>query len=138
MLVVIWIGLATASLRAGLEQDGAGSTGTAGASACVTAATAGEGDAVVTSSMLPPRAVCVRTVDGRATETVLAEGSTVLAAGAMVAVGSGLVLLVGTLVGSVVVARRRVAGVDPSGVAVDPSTAPPAPARARRPEQPTE
>ncbi|WP_282946343.1 hypothetical protein [Cellulomonas endometrii] len=100
VLAVLWVGLVGATLRTGLAEDGT----------CVAAATAGEGDAAVTSSMLPPRAVCTWTVDGRPEETVLAERSPTVAGLAAGAAGLGLATVAGTLAWSAV-SRRRADGV---------------------------
>lgn len=85
VLLVVWVGLVTSTLRTGLAEEGT----------CVAAATAGEGDAAVSSSLLPPRAVCTWTVDGRTTETVLAEQSPVLAGAALGGVAVGVLLVAG-------------------------------------------
>lgn len=95
VLLVQWVVLVTGTLRTGLADEGT----------CVAAATAGEAGAQVATSALPPRAVCTWTVDGRVEETVLAEGSAALAAGAAVAAGAGGVAVLGT--GAVVLAERR-------------------------------
>jgi len=85
VLLVVWVGLVTSTLRTGLADEGT----------CVAAATAGEDGATVSSSLLPPRAVCTWTVDGRATETVLAERPAALAGTAVAAVGVGVLLVAG-------------------------------------------
>lgn len=85
VLLVVWVGLVTSTLRTGLAEEGT----------CVAAATAGEGDATVSSSLLPPRAVCTWTVDGRTTETVLAEREPVLAGAALGGVAVGVLLVAG-------------------------------------------
>ncbi|VTR76552.1 hypothetical protein [Cellulomonas hominis] len=103
VLAVLWVGLAGATLRTGLAQDGT----------CVAAATAGEGDAAVTSSMLPPRAVCTWTVDGRPEETVLAERSPAVAGLAAGAAAVGLATVAGTLLWSAL-QRRRAARLRPA------------------------
>ncbi len=91
-LVVVWVGLVSASLRAGLDDGGA----------CVEAATAGTDGAEVATSVLPPRSVCRWTVDGLPVETVLAEGST----GLVVAAGAGVVVGVLVVGGTALAARR--------------------------------
>ncbi len=85
-LVVVWVGLVSASLRAGLEDGGA----------CVEAATAGTDGAEVATSVLPPRSVCRWTVDGEPVEVVLTEGSTGLVVTAGVAVVAGVLVVGGT------------------------------------------
>lgn len=94
VLLVVWVGLVTSTLRTGLAEDGT----------CVAAATAGEGDAAVTSSLLPPRAVCTWTVDGRATEQVLARGPAALAGVATGAAVVGVLVVAG---GAVAAWRAR-------------------------------
>ncbi|MBW0253334.1 hypothetical protein [Cellulomonas sp. PS-H5] len=94
VLLVVWVGLVTSTLRTGLGEE----------DTCVAAATAGEDGATVSSSLLPPRAVCTWTVDGRATETVLAERPAALAGAAVGAVGVGVLLVAG---GAVAVWRAR-------------------------------
>lgn len=95
VLLVQWVLLVTGTLRTGLADEGT----------CVAAASAGDPGARIATSALPPRAVCVRTVDGRVEETVLAEGSGVLSAGAAVAAGVGAVVVLAT--GAVVLVERR-------------------------------
>lgn len=95
VLLVQWVLLVTGTLRTGLADEGT----------CVAAATAGEVGAEITTSALPPRAVCAWTVDGRVEETVLAERPAGLAAGAAVAAGVGAVVVLG--VGAVALAERR-------------------------------
>jgi hypothetical protein len=85
VLLVVWLGLVTSTLRTGLAEQGT----------CVSAATAGDGDAAVSSSLLPPRAVCTWTVDGRATKTVLAEGSAAVAGAALGGTAVGVLLVAG-------------------------------------------
>lgn len=85
VLLVVWLGLVTSTLRTGLAEQGT----------CVAAATAGDGDAALSSSLLPPRAVCTWTVDGRATETVLAEGSAAVAGAALGGTAVGVLLVAG-------------------------------------------
>lgn len=85
VLLVVWVGLVTSTLRTGLAEEGT----------CVAAATAGEEGAAVSSSLLPPRAVCTWTVDGRPTEQVLAERPAAVAGAAVAAVGVGVLLVVG-------------------------------------------
>jgi hypothetical protein len=95
-LLVLWVGLVTATLGAGLgdgASDGAGDP----AGACVAAATADEDAAAVASTLLPPRAVCTWTVDGRAETVVLAERPAGVATAAVVAAGVGAVVAAGTL-----------------------------------------
>jgi hypothetical protein len=99
VLAVLWVGLVSATLRSGLAEDGT----------CVAAATAGEGDAAVTSSLLPPRAVCTWTVGGRTRDVVLAERSPVVAGVAAGAVAVGVVTIGVTLTRSAA-ARRRAGG----------------------------
>jgi len=106
VLLVQWIGLVAGTLRTGLADDGT----------CVAAATAGEGDAALSTSALPPRSVCTRTVDGRTERTVLAEGSAPLAVASAAAAGVGVVVVLG-VAGSVLVARRRSAGERPGPAA---------------------
>jgi hypothetical protein len=96
VLAVLWVGLVSATLRSGLAEDGT----------CVAAATAGEGDAAVTSSLLAPQAVCTWTVDGRTQDVVLAERSPVVAGVAAAAVAVGVVTIAGTL-GRWALVRRR-------------------------------
>jgi hypothetical protein len=96
VLLVVWVGLVTSTLRTGLAEEGT----------CVAAATAGEAGAAVSSTLLPPRAVCTWTVDGRSTETVLAERPAALAGAALGAVGVGVLLVAGGAVGAWR-ARRR-------------------------------
>lgn len=113
-LLVLWVGLLTATLRTGLAE----APGTADpASACVVAATDGVGDAAVTSTLFPPRAVCTRTTDGSRTTTVLAERPAPVATAAAVVAGAG-VLTVAVTVGATWWGRRaaRAAG-DGSGSA---------------------
>ncbi|WP_454051402.1 hypothetical protein [Cellulomonas sp. Marseille-Q8402] len=100
-LLVLWVGLVTATLRTGLADD----AGTGPGNACVAAATADEGDAEVTSSLLPPRAVCTWTTDGRSRTTVLAERPGWVATAAAVAGGVGVLTVATTVV--VEVRRRR-------------------------------
>ncbi|GIG38034.1 hypothetical protein [Cellulomonas pakistanensis] len=87
-LLVVFVGLVTSTLRTGLGDE----------SSCVAAATAGEAGAAVSTSVLPPRAVCTWTVDGRTAETVLAEGPTAVAGVATGAVAVGVLLVAGTSV----------------------------------------
>lgn|GEM_PF-914816 len=94
VLLVVWVGLVTSTLRAGVGGDGP----------CVAAATAGEEGAAVTSSLLPPRAVCTWTVDGRATEQVLAQGPAALAGVATGAAVVGVLVVAG---GAVAAWRAR-------------------------------
>lgn len=106
-LLVLWIGLLTATLRTGLADDADDAAGSAGpASACVAAATDGVGDAAVTSTLFPPRAVCAWTVDGTPTTTVLAERSAGPATAAAVVAGVG-VLTVAVTAATALAARRR-------------------------------
>lgn len=102
-LLVVWVGLVTSTLRTGLGDEGS----------CVAAATAGDGGAAVSTSMLPPRAVCTWTVDGRAAETVLAEGPAAVAGVAAGAAGVGVLLVAGTAVAAWR-ARRRPSGPAPA------------------------
>lgn len=94
-LLVLWLGLVTGTLRTGLAEEGT----------CVAAATAGEDGAALTSTLLPPRAVCTWVVDGRQQETVLAEGPAGVAVAAAVAAGAGVVVVLAT-VGALLVRRR--------------------------------
>jgi hypothetical protein len=96
VLAVLWLGLVSSTLRTGLAEEGT----------CVAAATAGEGDAAVTSSLLPPRAVCTWTVDGRTQDVVLAERSPAVAGVAAGAVAVGVATAAVTLMRSAA-ARRR-------------------------------
>jgi hypothetical protein len=96
VLAVLWIGLASTTLRSGLAEDGT----------CVAAATEGEADAAVTSSLLPPRAVCTWTVGGRTQDVVLAERSPVVAGVAAAAVAAGGLTIAGTLARGALVRRR--------------------------------
>jgi hypothetical protein len=115
-LLVLWIGLLTSTLRTGLAEDAT----TDPAGACVAAATDGAGDAAVTSTLLPPRAVCTWTVDEQPTTVVLAERSPALATTAAVVAGAGLLTVGGTLAVAAVRTRRRAAAA--------PADADPAPA----------
>jgi hypothetical protein len=102
VLLVVWVGLVASTLRTGLAEQGT----------CVAAATAGEAGATVSSSLLPPRAVCTWTVDGRASETVLAERPPALAGAAVGAAGVGVLLVAG---GAVAAWRaRRAPQADPA------------------------
>jgi hypothetical protein len=96
-LLVLWVGLLTTTLRTGLAD----APGTADpASTCVVAATDGVGDAAVTSTLFPPRAVCTWTTDGLRTTTVLAERSAPLATAAAVAAAAGVLTVVLTVGGT--------------------------------------
>jgi hypothetical protein len=97
VLLAVWIGLVTATLRTGLAEGG---------DACVSAVTDGTGDAAVSTSLLPPRAVCTRTVDGRVAETVLASSPLALAGAAAAAAGAGVAVVAVTGVAALR-ARRR-------------------------------
>jgi len=97
-LLVLWIGLVAGTLRTGLAEEGT----------CVAAATAGEDGAAVTSSLLPPRAVCTRTVGGQEQETVLAEAPAGVALAAAAAAGAGVLVVLG-VVGVVLAGRRSAA-----------------------------
>jgi hypothetical protein len=116
-LLVLWVGLLTSTLRTGLADDATGDP----AGACVAAATDGTADAEVSSSLLPPRAVCTWTVDGRSTTTVLAERSAPLATSAAVVTGLGVLTVAAAAAPAVVTAARarRAAGrpADRSGAA---------------------
>lgn len=103
-LLVLWLGLVTGTLRTGLAEDGT----------CVAAATDGTDGAAITSSLLPPRAVCTWVVDGQEQETVLAEGPAGVARGAAAAAGAGVLVVLGT-VGVVLVGRRSAARADGTG-----------------------
>jgi len=96
VVLVVWLGLVTATLRTGLAADGG----------CVAAATAGEHGAEIGSTLLPPRAVCRWTVDGVATEDVLAAGSTAVVgtAGGVAVLGVAVVAVTAV---AAVRARRR-------------------------------
>jgi hypothetical protein len=98
-LLVLWVALVTGTLRTGLAEEGT----------CVAAATAGEDGAAISTSPLPPRAVCTWVVDGQRQGIVLAEGPAGVAAAAAVAAGAGVVLVLGT-VGVAVAGRRRARG----------------------------
>ena len=100
VLLVVWVGLVTSTLRSGIGGDGP----------CVAAATSGDEGAAVSSTLLPPRAVCTWTVDGRATETVLAERPAALAGAAVAAVGVGVLLVAGGAVGAWRARRRPAEG----------------------------
>lgn len=107
-LLVLWVGLLTATLRTGLS-DAAAPDDPAGA--CVAAATDGAGDATTTSTLFPPRAVCTWSVEGERSTTVLAERS------ATVATAAAVLAAVGVLVVAVAAAaaiRSRRAARDPA------------------------
>lgn len=106
-LLVLWIALVTATLRTGLAEEGS----------CVAAATDGEAGAAITSTLLPPRAVCTWDVDGQAQETVLAQGPAGVAVAAVVAAGTGVLVVLGTV--GVALAGRRGAGRSRDGGAPD-------------------
>lgn len=91
-LLVIWVGLVTATLRTGLAEPGT----------CVAAATDGQDGAAIGSTLLPPRAVCTWEVDGVTEETVLAQGPAGVATAAVVAGGAGVLLVLGTVLAPLV------------------------------------
>ena len=101
-LLVLWLGLLTASLRTGLS-DAAAPDDPAGA--CVAAATDGAGDATLTSTLFPPRAACTWTVEGERSTTVLAERSATVATVAAVVAAAG-VLVVAVAVAAAIRSRR--------------------------------
>jgi hypothetical protein len=64
----------------------------------------------VTSTLLPPRAACTWTVDGRSQAVVLAERPAGLATAAVVAAGGGALVAAGTLAAWLRGRRRARAG----------------------------